>query len=221
MILFIRKTLHVPLMINRFSTYLQQQLQAELPGKKAHIEVAPYRNVNFDKKEIAAAIKSGVLILFYFKENEIYTVLMQRTVYKGSHSGQISFPGGKAEKSDTDIYHTALREANEEIGIISSQVDIIGKLSEVFIPVSNFHVVPVVGIMSAAPQFIIEEREVETIIEININHLIKHPLKQNKVKLSNNTLITVPAFEFQDKVIWGATALMLNELKHILKDWKS
>lgn len=208
-------------MINRFNTYLQEKLNEELPGKKAHQEAAPYRKVDFDKKDIEAATKSGVLVLFYKKNQEIFTVLMQRTIYEGKHSGQISFPGGKLEKTDNNISETALREANEEIGIISNQVNIVGQLSDVFIPISNFHVVPIIGITEQHPNFIIEKREVETIIELNINHLIQQDLIQNKVKLSNNIRLKVPTFEYQNKIIWGATALMLNELKHLLKDWKS
>jgi 8-oxo-dGTP pyrophosphatase MutT (NUDIX family) len=208
-------------MIENFSTYLKHKLQEKLPGKTAHIEVAPYRKVDFDKKELQQAKKSGVLILFYVKDQEIYTALMQRTIYEGKHSGQISFPGGKVEKSDKSIYHTALREANEEIGIATKDIEIIGQLSEVFIPVSNFHVIPVVGIIRNIPQFKIEKREVEEIIEFKLTHLITQELKQNKVKLANNTILQVPSFEHNQKIIWGATALMLNELKHILVEWET
>ena len=184
-------------MINSFTTYIQQKLKEELPGKKAHQEAAPYRNLDFNDKDIDAAKKSGVLILFYQKENSIFTVLIQRTIYEGKHSGQISFPGGKAENEDLNIFETALREANEEIGIIKKSVTTIGQLSDVFIPVSNFHVVPVIGISKKIPDFIIEQREVAEIIELNINELITIPLELNKVKVSNNRLLNVPTFNHQ------------------------
>ena len=203
-------------MIETFTAYLEKKLQEPLPGKKAHLEVAPYRKVDFNKEEINQAKKSGVLILFYVKNHEVFTALMQRTIYNGAHSGQISFPGGKAEKMDKSIYHTALREANEEIGIVAEEVKIIGQLTEVYIPVSNFHVIPVIGISKGIPQFEIDKREVKEIIEFKLIDLITQQLHQNKVKLSNNTIIKVPSFEYKEKIIWGATALMLNELKYIL-----
>jgi len=204
-------------MIEDFATSLQKQLKDKLPGKTAHQEVAPYRNVNFNSAAIEAAKKSAVLILFYPKGNKIFTVLMQRTVYDGKHSGQISFPGGKVEPLDTSIFDTALREANEELGIEKDAVTVLGKLSDVFIPVSNFHVVPVIGYALKAPIFVLEKREVETIIELDIDELKNSILVNKKIKMSNNTLIKVPSFEFSEKIIWGATALMLNELRHILK----
>jgi len=206
-------------MINRLEAYLQERLRQELPGKKAHLEVAPYRKVTFNSTELLQAKKSSVLILFYSKNDSIYTALMQRTTYKGLHSGQVSFPGGKVEPSDSSIIHTALREANEEIGIIANDVKIIGQLTDVFISVSNFHVVPIVGILKQTPNFILGKREVEAIIELNVTDLICQQLLQNKVKMANNTIVKVPSFECQQKVIWGATALMLNELKYILSDW--
>ena len=206
-------------MISHLETYLQHRLKEELPGKKAHLEVAPYRKVVFDSNDLRQAKKSSVLILFYSKNNSIYTALMQRTTYDGSHSGQVSFPGGKVEPSDTSILHTALREANEELGINANDVNIIGQLTDVFIPVSNFHVVPIIGIAKKTPDFVLEKKEVEEVIEVNLLQFIQQELIQNKVKMANNTILKVPSFEYQQKVIWGATALMLNELKHILSDW--
>lgn len=208
-------------MINRFTLYLQEKLKEELPGKKAHQEAAPYRKIDFNSSDIKAARKSGVLVLFYQKEGDLFTVLIQRTIYKGNHSGQISFPGGKVEKTDLDIYDTALREAHEEVGVIKNDVITIGQLSDVFIPVSNFHVIPILGVSQNIPEFIIEQKEVAEVIELNVNELISTPLELNKVEINNNLLINIPTFKHQEKIIWGATALMLNELKHILKDWKA
>lgn len=206
-------------MIKSLTTYLEHRLKKELPGKEAHLEVAPYRRVEFTENDIQQAKKSSVLILFYHKNNTIYTALMQRTRYKGSHSGQVSFPGGKAEPYDNSILHTALREANEELGINSNEVSIIGQLTEVYIPVSNFHVVPFIGITSKTPQFVLEKKEVEEVIELNIPYFVQQQLTTNKVKMANNTIVKVPSFEYEQKIIWGATALMLNELKYILSDW--
>jgi len=206
-------------MILAFNTYLQNKLKAKLPGKKAHLEAAPYRRIDFSEKEISNAKKSAVLVLFYLKKKEIYTVLIQRSTYNGKHSGQISFPGGKVEKFDTSIYNTALREAYEEIGVNKNSIEIIGQLSDVFIPVSNFHVVPVLGVTPLEPQFILEPREVENVVELGINELLSLELAEHKIMLNNNTTIKAPTFQFQNKIVWGATALMLNELKYLIEDW--
>lgn len=190
---------------------------SDLPGKLAHEEAAPYRKVDYDSLDLNTVKKSGVLILFYKKEDETHLVLIQRPIYKGTHSGQIAFPGGKVEESDKDIIHTALREANEEVGVEMDDVEVLGKLSDVYIPVSNFLVTPIVGIINYTPRFVPELREVAEIIELRVGHLIQvETLSLNSIKLSNGLIMKVPTFEFNQKIIWGATALMLNELRYIL-----
>lgn len=204
--------------MNKLKSFLSEQLLADLPGKLAHEEAAPYRKVDYDTLDLNTVKKSGVLILFYKKEEETHLVLIQRAIYKGTHSGQIAFPGGKVEESDKDIIHTALREANEEVGVEIDDVEVLGKLSDVYIPVSNFLVTPVVGIINYAPAFIPELREVAEIVELRVGHLIQvETLSLSNIKLSNGLMMKVPTFEFNQKIIWGATALMLNELRHILK----
>tara|TARA_R110001592_G_scaffold61993_7_gene189439 strand:- start:2583 stop:3215 length:633 start_codon:yes stop_codon:yes gene_type:complete len=206
--------------MNSLKSFLSEQLMADLPGKLAHEEAAPYRKVDYDTLDLNAVKKSGVLILFYKKEGETHLVLIQRPIYKGTHSGQIAFPGGKVEESDKDIIHTALREANEEVGVEMDDVEVLGKLSDVYIPVSNFLVTPVVGVINYAPTFIPELREVAEIVELRIGHLIQvEKLRLANIKLSNGLVMKVPTFELNQKIIWGATALMLNELRYLLKDY--
>ncbi len=208
-------------MITVIKTYLIDRLGKELPGVKAHIEVAPTRRVKFDKEEILSARESGVLILFYVKENEPHIALMQRPKYDGTHGGQVSFPGGKREESDTDIIHTALREANEEVGVVMEDVEVVGQLTEVYIPVSNFNVSPVVGFVNYHPEFIIDEHEVEELIELRLSDVTSvEKLEESRILLSNDTIIKAPSFVFENKIIWGATALMLNELRWLLRELK-
>jgi 8-oxo-dGTP pyrophosphatase MutT (NUDIX family) len=203
--------------VNDLKTYLAQKLQEELPGITAHKEAAPYRQTDYDGLDLNVVKKSAVLILFYQKDNEPHLVLIQRPVYDGTHSGQIAFPGGKVEEGDQDIIYTALREANEEVGVFIEDVEVIGQLSDVYIPISNFIVTPVVGFINYTPQFIAEVREVAEIIELRVTLLtgIKK-LSFNRIKLSNGLKQKVPTFEFNQKTIWGATALMLNELRWVL-----
>lgn len=206
-------------MITSLKIELSNKLKEGLPGKVAHLEAAPYRKVDYDKLDMDNVKKSGVLILFYVRENEPHLVLIQRPVYEGNHSGQIAFPGGKYEETDKDIIHTALREANEEIGVAMDDVEVIGQLSDVYIPVSNFLVSPVLGIIDYTPKFIPEPREVDEILELKLSDLIAiKELISKTIRLSNGIKLNVPTFEFNRKIIWGATALMLNELRYILQE---
>lgn len=199
--------------------YLEQRLQQELPGKLAHQEAAPYRNIDYDSLDLKTVRKSGVLILLYEKQAEPHIVLIERPIYKGTHSGQIALPGGKVEESDKDIVHTALREANEEVGVLMDDVEVVGQLSDVYIPVSNFLVSPVIGFVNYAPNFIAQEREVADIIELQLQKLINTQyLATDNIKLSNGLKLQVPVFQFNQKTIWGATALMLNELRWVLRE---
>ena len=165
------------------------------------------------------ARKSGVLVLFYIQDNEPHIVLIQRPVYEGTHSGQIALPGGKVEDTDRDIEHTALREAYEEVGVVMDDVEVIGQLTDMFIPVSNFLVTPVVGIINYLPNFVIDEREVAEVVSVKISDItsVKNlPLK--KVKLNTGLKVEVPTFELNNKIVWGATAVILNELRWILQE---
>jgi 8-oxo-dGTP pyrophosphatase MutT (NUDIX family) len=131
-------------MSNSLKIALTKKLTQELPGEKAHLEAAPFRSLRLEKEGVKAR-ESAVLVLCYPKNKESYIVLIQRPEYDGAHSGQIALPGGKVEKTDTDIVHTALREANEEVGIVINDVEVVGQLTEIYIPVSNFKVTPVIG----------------------------------------------------------------------------
>ena len=200
-------------------TYLSERLKEDLPGKLAQLEAIPYRKIDYGTFSMDTARKSGVLVLFYIQDNEPHIVLIQRPVYEGTHSGQIALPGGKVEDTDRDIEHTALREAYEEVGVVMDDVEVIGQLTDMFIPVSNFLVTPVVGIINYLPNFVIDEREVAEVVSVKISDItsVKNlPLK--KVKLNTGLKVEVPTFELNNKIVWGATAVILNELRWILQE---
>ena len=204
-------------MTNLLKAYLLKRIRQELPGVKAHLEAAPFRRINFDEKELSKARMSAVLLLFYLKDNETHIVLIQRPKYDGVHSGQVALPGGKVEESDKDIFHTALREANEEVGIIMSDVEVIGQLSEIYIPVSKFKVAPIIGFVDYLPSFVIDKREVDELIELKLSDLTDvKELAETNIEFSNKNRLKTPCFVFYDKIIWGATAIILNELRWIL-----
>lgn len=206
--------------MNKLKAYLFEELKKELPGKLAQIEAIPYRKIDYGTFSMNNAKKSAVLIMFYLKENEPHIVLIQRPVYEGAHSGQIAFPGGKIDELDKDIVYTALREANEEIGIVMNDVDVIGRLTDMYIPVSNFLVTPIVGFVDYLPDFIPDEREVAEIIDLKVTDLTNiKELGTTNVILANKIPVKAPCFDFNSKIVWGATAVMLNEMRWILKDY--
>lgn len=149
-------------------------------------------------------------------------ILIRRSEYEGKHSGQIAFPGGKMEANDLDLISTARRESEEEIGINAQTGELIRSLSTVYIPVSNFSMTPYVFYHERLPEMIINEREVQHIIQITLEDLCENiPIEYRKLPMEKGSLFTreVPGFLYGDFWIWGATALVLNQLKKIFSEW--
>ena len=205
-------------MILDFYQRLKSELE-NLPGEMAHTEMFPLRARTSEALKTTSDYRlSGVMALLFQEDNHQKIILTERQDYEGKHSGQMSFPGGKKEEKDDSTLIAALRETHEEIGIRPEQINLIGALSEVYIPVSNFLVHPFIGYLNETPQFVKSEREVKSIIIFDINELI---IDSNRIvttiPLTNGAAYkNVPAFFIQEKIIWGATALMLNELRMIL-----
>jgi len=144
---------------------------------------------------------------------------MRRPDYSGIHSRQISLPGGKFEKTDRDLVETAIREAKEEVGIEPSAVNIIGTLTPLYIPPSNYIVTPVAGWSEHRPEFIRDPREVEEIIEISLaDFLDDRNIKTKRIKLFLGLSTNLPCYYIGGNIIWGATAMMLSEFRTILKE---
>jgi 8-oxo-dGTP pyrophosphatase MutT (NUDIX family) len=201
--------------IDRF----KRNLQAPLPGKEAQYEMA--RNFR-SRAEISAppnARTAGVLMLFYPKNDEWHLAFIRRRAHeKDPHSAQIGFPGGKYEREDGSLMQTALREAMEETGVAPDQVQILGALTSLYIPVSNFEVHPFVGYSNARPEFVPQEEEVDDIIEIPFACLLDPgSVQTTNLKVRDYLLKNVHCFKFEDHIIWGATAMMLNELVTVAK----
>jgi 8-oxo-dGTP pyrophosphatase MutT (NUDIX family) len=193
-----------------------------LPGEEAHYKLAPIIRVkelaNLDI-EARKPNKAGVMAVFYpDKKENTHLVLILRKTYKGVHSNQVGFPGGRVELFDKNLKHTALRETEEEVGIPKQEVEVIKKLTKLYIPPSNFWVHPYVGMMKKTPYLVAQESEVEQILEIDIDHFLD---ENNMITETLNTTyaknIQVPAFNLNGHIVWGATAMMLNELKVLLK----
>ncbi len=202
--------------IERFTHRLTQPL----PGLEVQMRMAPAIRGNNNHFPPNARI-GAVLILLYPHENELYTVFMKRTEDGGTHSGQVSFPGGKVEESDKDIIHTALREAEEEVGVLMSDVEVLGQISELYIPPSNFWVYPTIGFCAERPNFVIDPNEVAHIIEVPISYLLQDEIVGSKkvpMSAQKSIMMEVPVYQIYDHTIWGATAMMISEFLTLVKE---
>lgn len=205
-------------LLNRLNAIVAQPLFA----LDAHLKMAPLERVqylqNYDYS-IHKPKASAVLSLFYPKNDRAYLLLIVRSSYPGVHSSQIAFPGGKSEYGDMDLKHTALRETNEEVGVMMSDVSIVKQWSDIYIPPSNFIVSPFMGIIEKTPDFMLQPEEVSAVIELPVCDLLDDHLIQNiRMTTSYAENIEVPAFVVEKHIIWGATAMILNEIKLTFKN---
>ena len=162
--------------------------------------------------------ESAVMMLFYPKNNKTHLALIIRNSYPGIHSSQIAFPGGKVELFDSSLEETALRETHEEIGISQDKITIIRPFTRIYIPPSNFMVYPFLGYSQQELFFNPDPSEVAGIIELPIDDFLDEKnVIIEKIKTSYTEEILVPAFKIKEHVVWGATAMMLSELKEVLK----
>ena len=202
-----------------FSESLKTAIRGGLPGTEVQWIMASSDRMlkDFPKVPGPDARVAAVLILLYPEDGTIHTVFMQRPYYGGFHGGQISFPGGKEEPTDENIIRTAFREAEEETGIDSSVINVTGMLTPLFIPVSNMIVTAVVGYANEKPVFRPDPQEVDFLIEANLEAFLDPlSIKTKPMEIRGETY-EIRYFSYKENVIWGATALMLNELLEIIK----
>lgn len=210
--------------MNHIARYLFKRLSAPLPGESAQRLMSPGGRIAYPGKW-GVPRQSAVLSLFLpGHDNRWHLVLIKRPDYNGVHSGQIAFPGGRQEPDDPSLMHTALREAAEEIGL-HMPVNVLGRLSDIYIPASNYLVAPFVAISEKRQNWIPYAKEVQQVLEMPIDELL------DESKVASGHFITgfkkevvSPYFALQEYRIWGATAMMMSELKCILiegeKEWR-
>jgi 8-oxo-dGTP pyrophosphatase MutT (NUDIX family) len=204
-----------------FIEKLKPALLKPMPGLEVQLRMSSLKRYRESRASSlpADAIKSAVLILLFPSENtgEPQMVLMLRSEYDGVHSGQIGLPGGKFKYSDLNLKRTALRESEEEIGVDSNEVSVIGRLTELYIPPSNFIVTPYVGFLEEKPRFSPDPGEVKEIIIIPVSGLIdKRSIRTNQFIIGKGIRIEAPCFDIDGHKIWGATAMILSEFREIV-----
>ncbi|NOR27402.1 MAG: NUDIX domain-containing protein [Lutibacter sp.] len=203
-----------------FKKHISTLKQHSIGGLDAQFSLAPKLRLRYSEEKINALNpkKAAVVALFYpNNKNETCFLLTLRANYNGTHSSQISFPGGKIELKDTSLKNTALRETNEEVGVLEDNIVVFKQMTDVFIPPSNFVVTPFLGYLDAIPTFE-KNHEVAEIISVTVHDLL------NEKSITTTTLSTsyaknikVPCFVLNNYIVWGATAMMLNEIKELLK----
>jgi 8-oxo-dGTP pyrophosphatase MutT (NUDIX family) len=206
--------------MHEFAEKLKIELQKGLPGTDIQWIMASSDRMVRDFPRVPGndARVAAVLILLYPVNGSIHTVFMQRPDYNGIHGGQISFPGGKKEPYDKDVIATALREAHEETGVSVSTITVIDILTPLFIPVSNMLVTPVVGWTEEKPRFRHLAKEVVFLFDAELRRFLDPSIIKVKPMVIRGEPIDVKYYDYDGNVIWGATAMMLNELLTIIKE---
>ena len=197
---------------------LESAFTYELPGPSAQNTMAPRGSESY-RIPSDDATPAAVMILLYPNENEWFYALMKRRNVRGDiHAGQISLPGGKYDESDLTFAECALRETEEELGIDRRKMKIIGKLTELYVFASNHLVHPFLGFLEEKPVFNPDNREVSRVIEVSLKDMF-HPKTKKfiDIPLQEITLRDVPYYDIDSEVVWGATAMILEEF---LRVWK-
>ncbi|MCK0124391.1 CoA pyrophosphatase [Gelidibacter sp. F2691] len=208
-----------------FETFLKSISKIEhipLPGQESQFKMSPpYRNELIRQQEEAmkTAKQAGVMALFYpDREQNTKLILILRKTYRGVHSAQVGFPGGKLEADDPSIEYAALRETFEEVGVPLGMITVLKQMTSLYIPPSNFTVYPFLGIAKETPTFVKQDDEVEDLIEVNFNDFVNdNHVTSQMIMTSLKQQVEVPVFKLNGHTVWGATAMMLSEIKDLLK----
>ena len=207
---------------------IKENLELKLPGILSwnRMAVKPINDNNIDNEKIiryeellsenklSEMKQAAVLVCFFKKNGEYHLPLIRRPMHEKNHPGQIALPGGAMEENET-LENTALREAFEEVGIIPENVEIIGKMTPLPVPVSKYLISPFIGVAKHEPKWNINKQEVDELIILKFKNLIDSNNGYYEDWNLNGNTIRVPIFKVMNKEIWGATAAVLSELLDI------
>lgn len=197
--------------------FLKNALLQELPGSIAYRELLPENRAIKPPGHLILR-QSAVLLPVFEKNNKLHLLLTKRNRRLKHHPGQISFPGGKCEK-DEQALDTALRETEEEIGMKRQEVEIIGKLSELYIPVSGFNIHPYIGFVSINNDLNLNKDEVEEVLDVPLESLLRKDNINKKWVSGGTGKMKVPCYFIDDNIIWGATSMLIAELVALLRNY--
>ena len=199
-----------------FIRLLENNLKSELPGEKAHDIMRTVPKLPKAAEYLTKTpILSAVLILLFPKLDSFNFILTLRSKNVETHKGQISLPGGAQEENES-LAETALREVNEEIGVLPETVEIIGNLSTIYVPYSGFKIYPYVGWTKSTPNLKASAEEVEKIIFAPINELLNNDNQRKKPTVLRGIPVTMPYFNLNNEKVWGATSMILSEFKQLI-----
>ena len=204
---------------DEFKVRFAARLTTALPGaeaqdamtSRARMPLEVYLQKNPDYRT------SAVAMLLYPLNDIVHTLIIERPAYEGVHSGQLALPGGKTEAEDRDAIHTAIRETREEVGVLLDRSQILGALSPLYIPPSNFLVLPFAAWLNEQPKFTPDTREVAGLLEVPLHTFLDESIKsRRRIPVAKKTFIEAPCYLINGKVLWGATAMMFSEIEQIL-----
>lgn len=202
--------------------YLKEALAGDLPGQNSHRKMLPPgRRLKIVDQELSVVRQSSVLLLLFPEGDQLYICLTKRPSTMKHHPGQISFPGGKLEKDDDSALVAALREAREEVGIDPSSVEILGKLSDLYVEVSQFSIQPFLAWADMKPEFNVNYDEVEALILLPLEHVMEDNIIAETEMETVTGRLPIKYYPFNNEIIWGATAMILSELVEILKSQRN
>lgn len=198
---------------------IRTALYSTLPGEKAHSIMAPRPKFIEGHEGIHTSppVNSAVMILVLPLENELVIPFIKRVNRGKYHGGQIALPGGKMEQTDANTLQTALRECYEEVGVYPDSISILGVLSDIYIPLSNFNITPIVGTALKMPEFKLSENEVEKVILVKLSDLFDEKNKTIQSFYRYEHEIIAPGYQIGENFIWGATAMIISELEQLMK----
>lgn len=207
--------------MNFSTTHIKNQLKKPLKGHHSHLKLAPpIRKAELETQTAPPldARKSAVMILLFHEADKLKVVFIRRSIYVGIHSGQIAFPGGRYEETDASVEFTAFREIEEEIGVKREQIELLGRLSDIYVSPSNFLISVFVGYMAQKPTYIPDEREVAEVLEIDFEAFLSPDVITEKSFFvpSSNQSFHAPCYQTTQCDVWGASAMVLSELIEML-----
>ena len=206
-------------MYAEFAEAVRSRLRGPLPGVQAQLQLAPSYRMNSEMARIEGkpCRKAAVLALIYPRDDHLHLLLTVRPEHLTDHPGQIAFPGGGLE-GDESLVDAALREAEEEVALDPTRVDILGSLTPLYVPPSNFCVHPFVGFCRDLPPLHPNEDEVHALLHISLEELFASGSITSERWVLHGKEIDVPMYRYASYRIWGATAMMLSELQTVLED---